>query len=326
MINYILRRFAGMIPLLFGITLVSFFVVHLAPGKPTDLVSEMNPKVSLQAKERLMHLYGLDKPVHIQYINWLKMIARLDFGRSFIDDRPILNKILERLPVTLYINILSLFLIFLIAIPIGVQSALREDSLFDKGSTVFVFIGFAVPGFWFALICMDLFGIRLGVLPISGLVSLDFDNFTMGEKIIDIARHLILPVFVSAFGGLAGMSRYVRSNMLEVMHQDYVRTATAKGLSESAVVYKHALKNAMLPIVTILGLSIPGLIGGSVIFESVFSIPGMGRLFYEAVMSRDYPLIMAELVLGAVLTLLGNLLADIAYSYVDPRIRLGKPR
>jgi peptide/nickel transport system permease protein len=324
MISYITKRLLGMIPLLFGITLISFFVVHLAPGKPTDLITEMNPKVSLQAKHKLMELYGLDKPLHIQYLNWLKMIMRLDFGRSFIDDRPVLNKIAERLPVTLTINVLSLVLIFCVALPIGVKSAVAENSFFDKSATVFVFIGFAVPGFWLALLCMDIFGIKLGILPISGLYSLDFEYMRWYEKIADLSRHLILPVFVSAFGGLAGLSRYVRSNMLEVLHREYIRTARAKGLAEKDVVYKHALKNALLPVVTILGLAVPGLIGGSVIFESVFSIPGMGRLFYEAVMARDYPLIMAELVIGAVLTLLGNLLADVTYSYVDPRIRVGK--
>jgi peptide/nickel transport system permease protein len=254
------------------------------------------------------------------------MIVKLDFGRSFIDDRPVINKILERLPVTLLINVLSLFFILLIAIPIGVKSAVGENSFFDKTSTVLVFVGFAVPGFWLALICMDLFSIKLGVLPISGLFSLDYEYFSAKEKIFDLLRHLVLPVFVSAFGSLAGMSRYARNSMLEILHQDYIRTAKAKGLPEKTVIYKHALKNALLPIVTILGLSVPGLIGGSVIFESVFSIPGMGRLFYEAVMARDYPLIMAELVIGAALTLAGNLLADIGYSYVDPRIRMEKTR
>ncbi len=213
-------------------------------------------------------------------------------------------------------------MILLIGITIGVSSAVREGSFHDRAMTVFVFIGFAVPTFWLSLILMDFIGVRWGILPISGIKSLEFEKFGNFEKIIDMSKHLILPVFVSAFGGLAGISRYMRSSMSNVLKQDYIRTARAKGLREKEVLYKHALKNALLPVVTILGLSVPGLIGGSVIFESIFSIPGMGRLFYESVMARDYPVIMGVLVIGAVLTLLGNLLADISYAAVDPRIKL----
>jgi peptide/nickel transport system permease protein len=209
----------------------------------------------------------------------------------------------------------------LIAIPLGVSSALSEGRPFDKIVTFLVFIGFATPTFWLALLCMNFFGIQLGWLPISGLKSLDFEYFSLWHKIIDYARHLILPVAVSSIGGLAGVSRYMRSSMIEALQQPYIYTARAKGLSEAKVVYKHGLRNAVSPIVTILGLAIPGLLGGSVIFESIFAIPGIGRLFYEAVMMRDYPLIMAEIVLGAILTMLGNLIADISYAYVDPRVR-----
>ncbi|MCD6214940.1 MAG: ABC transporter permease, partial [Candidatus Desulfofervidus sp.] len=219
--------------------------------------------------------------------------------------------------------LLAMFFIFIIAIPLGVMAAVRHNSFFDKVTTIFVFIGYATPGFWLALLLMMLFGIKLGWLPLSGLKSLSYESMSILEKFGDIAKHLILPVFVSAFGGLAGLSRFVRSSMLEVIRQDYVLTARAKGLPERIVIYKHALKNALLPVVTILGLSVPGLIGGSVIFESIFAIPGMGQLFYLSVMSRDYPTIMGCLVIGAILTLLGNLLADISYALVDPRIRVG---
>jgi peptide/nickel transport system permease protein len=239
-----------------------------------------------------------------------------------MDSRPVAEKILERLPVTIGIELASIILILLIGIPIGVSSAVKEGGLYDKSMTVFVFIGFAVPTFWLSLMLMDLIGVRWGWLPISGIKSLELEKFGFFEKALDIARHLLLPVLVSAFGSLAGISRYMRSNMLNVLKQDYIRTARAKGLSEKDVIYKHALKNALLPVVTILGLSVPGLIGGSVIFESIFSIPGMGRLFYESVMARDYPVIMGVLVMGAVLTLLGNLLADVSYAAVDPRIKL----
>ncbi|MFC1624505.1 ABC transporter permease [Candidatus Omnitrophota bacterium] len=322
MIRYIFRRLIGLVPLLFGITIITFAVIHLAPGKPTDLQTQFNPKVSLEVRERIAHLYGLDKPLHIQYIDWLRRIVCLDFGVSFIDSRPVIKKITERIPITLGINLASIILILLIGIPIGVSSAVKEGSPYDRSMTVFVFIGFAIPTFWLSLILMDLIGVRWGILPISGIKSLEFDKFSLFEKMVDIAKHLILPVFVTAFGALAGISRYMRSNMVHVLKEDYIRTARAKGLSEKDVVYKHALKNALLPVVTILGLSVPGLIGGSVIFESIFSIPGMGRLFYESVMARDYPVIMGVLFIGAGLTLLGNLLADISYAAVDPRIKL----
>lgn len=323
MIAYIIRRLIGMIPLLLGITIISFAVMHLAPGKPTGPITDLNIKISLEAKARLEKLYGLDKPVHIQYVNWLKRFVRLDFGRSFTDDRKVSEKILERIPITLMIEILAMILIFMLALPIGVTSAVKENSFFDKSMTVFVFIGFAMPTFWLALLLMSFFGVRLQWFPISGIFSFDFEEFTILEKFIDLAKHLVLPVFISAFVGLAGLSRYMRTSMLEALRQDYVRTARAKGLPESKVIYGHALRNALLPIVTILGLSVPGLIGGAVIFETIFAIPGMGRLFFDSVMARDYPTIMGILVIGAVLTLLGNLIADISYAYVDPRIRIG---
>ncbi|MFH1644960.1 MAG: ABC transporter permease [Candidatus Omnitrophota bacterium] len=322
--KYILKRLIGIIPMIVGISLISFFVIHLATGSPVDAVTDLNIKVSLEAKEKLIAEYGLDKPIIIQYMNWLRRIVFFDFGNSYRDGRKVLIKISERIPITLLINVFSLILILLVAVPIGVTSAVKKDSIYDKCMTVFVFIGFAMPGFWLALILMSVFGLKLGWLPVQGITSLEFETFTFFGKIADVVKHLVLPVFVSALGALAGMSRYMRSNMLEVLDKDYIRTARAKGLPESVVVYKHALKNALLPVITILGLSIPGLIGGSVIFESVFGIPGVGRLFYESVMARDYPVIMAMLIVGAFLTLIGNLVADISYSVVDPRIQIDK--
>ncbi len=326
MLHYLARRLLGLIPLLIGITLITFFVIHLAPGKPTDVLTELNPKVSLQARERLTKIYGLDQPLHAQYLQWVSRMARLDFGRSFVDDRSVWDKIAERIPVTLWINFLVMAFVFLIAIPLGVWGAVRTGTFLDHAATLLIFIGFAAPTFWLALLAMQLFGIQLGWLPLSGLVSLDYDRMTPLEKGTDLIRHLILPVFVSAFGGIAGVSRYMRTSMSEVLRQDYIRTARAKGLSECRILYKHALRNALLPIVTILGLSVPGLLGGSVIFESIFAIPGLGRLFYDGVMARDYPVVMGILTIGAVLTLLGNLLADIGYAWVDPRIRVGEKR
>ena len=324
MATYIIKRLLSLIPLLFGITIITFTVIHLAPGKPTALQAELSPRISLEARERLEKLYGLDKPLHVQYLEWLSRFVRFDFGRSFVDGRSVTVRIKERIPITLLINLLSIILILAVAVPIGIISATKQYSLFDKATTVFVFIGFATPTFWLALILMLVLGIKLNWLPISGIRSLTYFELSLVGKILDVARHLILPVLLSAFGGLAGFSRYMRTNMLGVIRQDYIRTAWAKGLSRKTVIYKHALRNALLPIVTILGLSIPALIGGSVIFESIFAIPGMGRLFYDSVMARDYPVIMGILVIGAILTLLGNLIADISYAWVDPRIRVGE--
>jgi len=324
-IVYLAKRLIFMVPLLLGITVICFAVMHLAPGSPTDLQTEMNPRVSAEAKERLRAFYELDKPLHVQYFSWVKKLAVLDLGTSFSPDRrPVADKILERLPITIALNVLSLLLILFVAIPIGVLSAVHQDSWFDRAMSVFVFIGFAIPTFWLALLLMIFFGVQLGWLPISGIRSLNWEYLPAWDAFVDLLKHLILPVLISAFGGLAGLSRYMRANMLEVIRQDYITTARAKGLSRRTVIYKHALRNALLPVVTILGLSVPGLIGGSVIFETIFAIPGMGQLFYMAVMARDYPTVMGILFIGAVLTLIGNLLADLSYALVDPRIRVSE--
>ncbi|NOZ25961.1 MAG: ABC transporter permease [Nitrospirae bacterium] len=322
MLLYLGKRITEILVTLVGITLLSFFIIHLAPGKPTDVLTDLNPKITPEARERLEKYYGLDKPIIIQYLMWAKRIVKLDFGDSFSTDRrPVWEKIRERIPVTVSINLLSMLLIFLIAIPLGISSATHQYSLYDKVTTVGVFLGFAMPAFWLGILLMMLFGVYLNWLPISGLKSMNYETLSAGGKIIDLARHLVLPVFVSAFGGIAGISRYMRSSMLEVIRQDYIVTARAKGLPESKVIYTHALRNALLPIITLLGLSVPGLIGGSVIFEQIFSIPGMGQLFWMSVMQRDYPLIMGLLTIGAILTLTGNMLADLCYAVVDPRIR-----
>lgn len=315
-------KLGWMLLVLWGITIISFWVIHLAPGSPTDLQTSMNPLVGQEARLRLEKLYGLDKPLHIQYINWLERLVRLDFGRSMSGDyRPVWDKIKERLPLTVGMNVASMVLTLLIAVPIGVAAAYYQGRWFDSVSAVFVFIGFAMPGFWLALLMMLYFGIHLQWLPISGLTSLDYNSLTPLGKVLDIVKHMAMPIFIYTFGSLAGMSRFMRSSMLEVLRQDYILTARAKGLPLRTVIFKHALRNALLPVITILGLSVPGLIGGSVIIESIFALPGLGQLFYTAVMARDYPMIMGNLVLGAVLTLAGNMLADLCYGLADPRIR-----
>jgi peptide/nickel transport system permease protein len=325
---YALRRVVLAIPLLIGITFISFLVIHLAPGEPVELqTGDLSVQGDAKQKQALRELYGLDQPLPVQYFRWLSRIVRLDFGRSFAPDgRPVLAKIAERLPVTLLLNIVEMLIILAIAVPIGVLSATRQYSTFDKVTTIFVFVGFATPDFWLALLLMILFGVQLGWLPISGLRSLNWEYLSFWSQQTDFLAHLLLPVLVATFGGLAGFSRYMRQSMLEVVRQDYIQSARAKGLAERVVIGKHALRNAMLPIVTILGLSLPGLIGGSVIVESVFAIPGMGQLMVQAVFERDYPVIMGNLVIVASLTLIANLIADLAYGMVDPRIRVSRRR
>src|SRR5437762_9901848 len=326
MLAYALRRLVLAVPLLLGITLISFVVIHLAPGEPVDLqTGDLSVQSSAQAKQLLREVYGLDKPLTVQYWNWLGRLARLDFGRSFAPDgRPVLQKIGERLPITLLLNIVEMLIIVALAVPIGVLSATRQYSTFDKVTTVFVFVGFATPDFWLALLLMILFGVELGWLPISGLRSLNWEYMSGWRQHWDFVSHLVLPILVATFGGLAGYSRYMRQSMLEVIRQDYLQSARAKGLPESVVIGKHALRNAMLPIVTVLGLSVPGLIGGSVIIETIFALPGMGQLMVQAVFERDYPVIMGNLVIVASLTLFANLVADLSYGLIDPRIRVGR--
>jgi peptide/nickel transport system permease protein len=328
MLTYTLRRLLLAVPLLLGITCISFVVIHLAPGDPTEVMTgDLRADASAHTRKILQEAYGLDQPLHVQYWNWLSRLVRLDFGRSFSPDgRPVLAKIVERLPVTLLLNIVEMAIIVAIAVPIGVMSATRQYSVFDKITTIFVFVGFATPDFWLALLLMILFGAQLGWLPISGLRSLNWEYLSFWKQQTDFLAHLLLPIVVATFGGLAGFSRYMRQSMLEVVRQDYIQTARAKGLAERVVIGKHALRNAMLPIVTILGLSLPGLIGGSVIVESVFAIPGMGQLMVQAVFERDYPVIMGNLVIVSVLTLMANLLADLSYGIIDPRIRVGRRR
>jgi len=323
MIAYVTRLALVSSLQMLAITVLAFAVIHLAPGEPIVLQQELQATQSPQQKQTLRELYGLDKPLHVQYWTWLNRLVRVDLGRSFSPDGlPVWEKIRERIPVTLSLNLAEVCLIYLTAVPLGVFAAVRRHTLFDRLTTVFVFIGFATPDFWLALLLMILFGVQLGWLPISGLRSLNWEYLAPAAQLWDLASHLILPIFIGAFGGLAGLSRFMRGSMLEVIRQDYIRTAQAKGLPERVVVYKHALRNALLPIVTILGLSLPGLIGGSVIVESVFAIPGMGQLAVQSVFARDYPVVMGLLTIGAGLTLLGNRLADVCYGIVDPRIRV----
>lgn len=336
MIQYLIKRLLWMIPMLVGISLISFFIMHLAPGDITNNEAAFNPKASEESRQKLRELYHLDKPIHVQYGLWLERMVRLDFGHSFAShQKPVLfgntdpsgnytaGMIEEALPITLMMNILGLLITLMLAVPLGVIAAQRNKAWQDRSITLFNFVGFSIPGFWLSLLLMYWLGVANNWLPISGLHSIQYESMDYWAKLKDSFSHLILPVVIPSITGLASITLFVKNGMLDVLQQDYITTARAKGLSEQKVIYGHALRNALLPLITIIGLSIPGLIGGSVISETIFAIPGMGKLFYDAVLMRDFPVVMGILTIGSALTLLGNLLADVAYAWADPRVRRG---
>ena len=336
MLKYLVKRVLWMIPLLIGISLISFFIMHLAPGDITNTEAGFNPKASAESRQKLREMYNLDKPVIVQYGLWLKRMGTLDFGKSFAShQKPVFwqttdkdgnvtkGLIQEALPITLLINVIGLIMTLTLAIPLGIIAARKYQGWQDKSITLFNFIGFSIPGFWLSLLLMYWLGVANDWLPISGIHSLNYENLDTFGKIKDSLSHLFMPVIIPSVTGLAGITMFVKSGMLDVFHQDYITTARAKGLNEHTVIYKHALRNALLPLITLIGLSIPGLIGGSVIAETIFAIPGMGKLFYDAVLMRDFPVIMGILTIGSALTLIGNLIADVAYAWADPRVRRG---
>ena len=318
------KKILSRIPLLIGITLISFLVIHLAPGSPVTAGQGLDPRINMAARQKLEKLYGLDRPILTQYAEWSGRLARFDFGESLTDGDKVTQKIAKAIPVTLAVSTLSLVLIFLFGIPLGVWTALHKDKPIDRALSFLTSAGISIPVFWLSLILLAFLGVSWRWIPVSGLHSLFYEERGADRQFWDTARHLILPVTVNSLGGLAALSRYMRAGYLHVLKENYIRTARAKGLSESAVLYRHALRNALLPVITILGLSVPSLLGGSVLVETIFSLPGMGRLFFSSVFARDYPVIMGILVLGAVLTLVGNSLADLAYAAADPRIRAGQ--
>lgn len=314
MSSFLIKRLLSIIPLLIGISLISFFVINLAPGGPTTIL--MDPKVRPEDVKRIKHNLGLDKPLHIQYFNWLNNMLQGNFGKSIIDGRPVLTRILEVMPNTLILMLSSFLITLFLAIPLGIFQAVKQYSFADYFLTFLSFLGISVPSFWLGLMLIYYFSFKLNLLPSSGV-------YTLGEEktFIDLLKHLILPSIALSVGSIAGWSRYQRSQMLEVLRTDYVRTARAKGLSEKNIIFKHSLRNALIPIITLLGLSLPDLLGGAYITETIFAWPGMGRLGVEVVFQRDYPVIMGLLVISAVLIIMGNLIADILYALVDPRIR-----
>jgi peptide/nickel transport system permease protein len=329
MASYVIRRIIQAIPILFGISILIFGIVQLAPGSPIDRFRV--PRVPPEQIEALIRLYGLDKPVLEQYVAWITafvQIWRVDaWGFSFIDGRPVLGNIMERLPATLLLMTTALVVTIIFSVPIGILAAVKQYSWTDKIITTFATIGYAIPSFllaiyvWYigGIILRDITGNLLGFefgFPLFGRQSLGSD----GDP-LDIAFHLVLPVTALAIQSIAAFSRYLRASMLDVMRQDYVRTAKAKGASSSRVIGRHALRNALIPLITLIGLSIPGLIAGAVITEFIFSYPGIGQLTITAIFQNDYPTIYATSMLVGIFVILGNLVADILYGVVDPRIK-----
>jgi peptide/nickel transport system permease protein len=314
MISYIIRRSIMAIPLLFGITVLSFAIIQMAPGGPTSLM--MDPNISKEDMMKFEARYGLNDPMHVQYFRWVGNMAQGDFGTSLIRRGvPVSEMIMNRLPNTLLLMIVSSLLAIVVAIPFGVISARKQYTLTDYSVTITSFIGLATPNFWIGLVLIMVFAVQLGWMPTGGVATLNADF-----SILDRLHHLILPAFVLATADMAGLTRFTRSSMLEVLKQDYMRTARAKGLKERKVTYKHGLRNGLIPVITIFGLMLPGFIGGSVIVERIFAWPGIGLLFIDSAFQRDYPVLMALTVISAVFVVIGNLVADILYAVFDPRI------
>lgn len=327
MLRYLIKRLLLSIPLLLGIVTVTFVIIHLAPGDPMDMFlestrrREMDPKVI----ELMRHRYGLDQPMYVQYVKWVANVAKGDFGESFRYRRPVNALLGESIPYTLQLTVLALLLDVMIGITLGIISAVKQYSLLDKVVTVGSLVVYAIPGFWMALMLVLLFAVQLHWFPTSQTRSIDYDMMSLGQKILDRIWHLVLPVFVMGVASAAGTARYMRNRLLEVLNEEYVVAARARGFSERVVILKHAVRNALIPIITVYGLSLPFLLGGATIIETIFAWPGMGRLTVSAVGGRDYPVIMATTTIAAVLTVLGNLLADVMYAAVDPRVSYDKP-
>ncbi len=312
--SYLTRRALVTIPLLLGVSLILFFVLHLAPGGPTDVYAD-NPSVSPAALENLKRELGLDQPLPLQYVRWLGAFARGEWGFSIRSGQPVLETALERVVPTLFLGGTSFVLALLLAIPLGVFSALRRYTASDYVFTIMSFLGISMPIFWLALMLQSLFAVQLRWLPSAGLETIGDGGF------LDRLRHIILPASLLAVVNIASWGRFVRSSMLDVLGLDYIRTARAKGLSERLVTYRHGFRNALIPVVTIIALDFAGILSGAVITETIFAWPGMGRLFIEAMNGRDYPVLMALLMIGSVALVFTNLLTDLVYSLIDPRIR-----
>lgn len=331
--TYILKRILLFVPTFLMITIITFSISRLAPGDPAELkAGALNEKadkgVTEEMVQKIREKWHLDKPIPVQYGYWVSDLIQFNFGQSFKDDSDVWEKISERIPVTLIMSIVSVILAYLIAIPIGIRSATHPGGPFDRISTTILFMLYSLPTFWIGTLALQYFCRGSGfvdLFPIGGITSIDYEpTWSPLRRMVDIGWHLTLPTLIYTYGSFAFISRQMRGAMLENIRQDYVRTARSKGLAERTVIYKHALRNSLVPIITLLAGLLPALVGGSVIVEQIFSIPGMGQLAIQALNERDYPIIMAELSLTAILTMFGVLIADVLYSVVDPRIAFSR--
>ncbi len=320
--RYLARRLLLAVPTLAGIVIVVFLLLHLAPGSPVSaLGGESSRRISQRAAEEMRRAYGLDRPLPERFGLWISRVVRLDFGESFVDHRPVSQRIGEALPYTLCLNGLALFFTLAIAVPLGVAAGGRPEGALDRTSGIVLFGLYSLPSFWAALLLQALFSVRLGWLPLYGVVS---DAAPPGwGGLADRAAHLALPVACLTYGSLAFYARMVRASVAEARSMDYVVAARARGLTRRQALWRHAFRNALLPLITILGLVLPGLLSGSVIIERIFAWPGLGRLYFDSILARDYPVVLALSLLGALATLVFTLAADVAYALADPRVRDG---
>jgi peptide/nickel transport system permease protein len=314
--QYLVRRLLGAIPLLLVITAMVFALMQLAPGGPLAVYGE-NPYLRAEDLEAIKRSMGLDKPPAVQYLYWLKEVAQLNFGHSLFTGRPVLEMIGERLPATLILMSASMLFSLLIGVILGVISAIRQYSKFDFTVTTMAFVGYSLPPFWFGIVLMIVFASTLQWLPAGG-----FADYGQEGNPLNVLAHLILPAAMLSILHIATWSRYTRSSMLEVIRQEYIRTARAKGLDEWNVIVRHGLRNGLIPVVTVVALSLPSLFAGAIMTETIFTWPGVGRLFFDALTKSDYPVLMAILTISASLVVIANLLADLVYALLDPRIRL----
>jgi len=317
---FIVKRIVQAVPLLLGVATLIFVILHLAPGDPTSIYfsPDVDPEVIALMRTNL----GLDQPLHVQYWRWLTSFLQGDFGHSFAQHRPVLQILLDAIPNTLLLSAISIVIIFSVGILVGTIQAVRQYSLADNSATVVSFFFYSMPSFWFALMLMLLFSYKLQLLPASQMTSVNYEYLPPLKQLWDRFVHLIMPATALGIGAAAGVARYARGGLLEVIRQDYIRTARAKGLSERKVIFKHAMRNALIPVITLFGLYIPFLLSGSVLIETIFAWPGMGRVIVTAIFQRDYPVVLAGAFVISIMVILGNLVADVLYSVVDPRVRV----
>ncbi|MEN5387300.1 ABC transporter permease [Aliarcobacter skirrowii] len=313
--NLFLKKLLYIIIMLFIISLISFIAINLAPNS-FFASGELNPNITPEAIEELKKIYGLDKPLYIQFFSWVYSILQLDFGISFSSGSAVKDEISSRIPITLTINIISMFLVFLISLYLGIKAAMKKESIFDRFTKQLSLLSFSMPSFYLALILVLIFSIQFELFPIAGLHSVTNDGSF--NYYLDFAWHLVLPIFIIVFGGIGSLILYIRALTIEILKSDYIFFARARGLDNKKILRYYILPNLYPPVITLLGLSLPGVIGGSVILETIFSIDGMGLLFYQSALSHDYPVIMGILIIGAFLTLIGNMIADLVLLKLNP--------